>query len=122
GKADPEQNERLVALIGSGETAEAVRLMASLADICEACAERVISDPAGEPLTVVLKALGLSRKRFAETVEEWRSSPAVALDPARDTDDLRILFDTLSFNKARVLLTYWDWSARRSGPYAREAA
>jgi len=122
GKADPAELARLVELIGSGGTAEAAGLMASLAHICEACAERVISDPEGEPLTVVLKALGLKRKAFAETIEDWRSSPDVALSPNRDVEDLKALFDTLSFNKARVLLTYWDWASRRSGPYARQAA
>lgn len=122
GKADPAELARLVELIGSGRRNEAVSLMASLAGICEACAERVISDPEGEPLTVLLKALGLPRKAFAQTIEDWRTSPDVALSLDRDVEDLKALFDTLSFNKARVLLTYWDWAARRSGPYARQAA
>ncbi|MGE0211408.1 MAG: DUF2336 domain-containing protein [Parvibaculaceae bacterium] len=121
-RAGQAELDELVALIGTGRRDEAARLMASLADICEPCALRVIGDSEGEPQTVVLKALGLSRKRFSETIDAWRSSPDVAISAERDTTDLKALFDTLSFNKARVLLTYWDWAARRSGPYARQAA
>ena len=66
---------------------------------------------AGEALTVALKAAGLTRAQFADIV-----------DKRPDAEALKAIFETLSFNKARVLLTYWDWAARRTGPYARIAA
>ena len=46
-----------------------------------------------------------------------RLSPACALRQDRKVEELQSLFDTLSFNKARVLLTYWDWAVSQSGPY-----
>ena len=36
----------------------------------------------------------------------------------RDLDDLQSIFETMSFTKARILLTYWDWAQCKSGPYA----
>jgi hypothetical protein len=38
--------------------------------------------------------------------------------PGRVIEELQNVFDSLSFNKARILLTYWDWYVRKSGPYA----
>jgi hypothetical protein len=40
------------------------------------------------------------------------------LDSERDVTELQSMFDTLSNNKARILLTYWNWAVRKSGPYA----
>jgi hypothetical protein len=42
--------------------------------------------------------------------------PVVSRD--RDVTDLQSMFETLSFNKARILLTYWDWAQGKTGPYA----
>ncbi len=114
--------EELVGLIEEGLTPEASRLMASLSGICEACARRLIADPDGEPLTIVMKAMGATRALFAAAMERWQTSTSAMLRADRNLDELRNLFDSLSFNKARVLLTYWDWAARKAGPYARRAA
>ncbi len=114
--------EELIGLIEEGLTPEASRLMANLSGICEACARRLIADPDGEPLTIVMKAMGATRALFAAAMERWQTSTSAMLRSDRNLDELRNLFDSLSFNKARVLLTYWDWAARKAGPYARRAA
>ena len=114
--------EELVGLIEDGLTPEASRLMASLSGICEACARRLIADPDGEPLTIIMKAMGATRALFSAALERWQASTSAMLRTDRNVDELRNLFDSMSFNKARVLLTYWDWAARKSGPYARRAA
>ncbi len=114
--------EELVGLIEEGLTPEASRLMAGLSGICEACARRLIADPDGEPLTIVMKAMGATRALFAAAIERWQTSTSAMLRTDRNLDELRNLFDSMSFNKARVLLTYWDWAARKAGPYARHAA
>jgi len=69
----------------------------------------------------MLKALGLQRGRLQNVVERLRVSvpPRIASD--RAAADLQAIFDTLSFNKTRVLLTYWDWAAQTAGPYAHLA-
>ena len=81
-------------------------------------AERVISDPHGEPLAVACKALGASRADFERLLSGLKEASAQALHLSGDATDLQSFFETLSFNKARVLLTYWDWAILRSGPYA----
>jgi hypothetical protein len=42
--------------------------------------------------------------------------------PADTLPELQGFFESLSFNKARVLLTYWDWAVNRKGPYATVTA
>lgn len=90
---------------------EAGAIYAELAHVGRETGDRIAEDQGGEALTVALKAAGLSRAQFAAIV-----------DKRADAETLKAIFDTLSFNKARVLLTYWDWAARRTGPYARIAA
>ena len=72
----------------------------------------------GEPAAVLFKALGVSRARFV------RGDGEAALRRACRTraipQDLQAVFDGLSFTKARMLVTYWDWYTRKAGPYAPE--
>lgn len=89
---------------------EAGEILAQLAHVSAETGARIADDPGGEALTVALKAAGLTRAQFAEIVAK-----------RPDAEALKAIFETLSFNKARVLLTYWDWAARRTGPYARIA-
>lgn len=111
---------QVITLIEQGMIMNATRLMADCARISEANASRIIADPGGEPLTVVFKAMGLSRANFANSIKVFRSSPSCLLREDRDAEELQVLFDGLSFNKARVVLTYWDWLAKNSGPYSDE--
>ena len=66
----------------------------------------------------MFKALGTNRARFAEIVELLKTSDFGIIRSDRESEELRNVFDSMSFNKARVLLTYWDWAALKSGPYA----
>ncbi|HKQ95384.1 MAG TPA: DUF2336 domain-containing protein, partial [Aestuariivirgaceae bacterium] len=94
--------------------------LAELAGIDPGTAGRIIADKHGDPLAIAFKALGLQRARFAEVLEILRSSPGkVHLECG--SEELQNLFDSLSFNKARVLLTYWDWAVSGTGPYAELA-
>ncbi len=90
---------------------EAGEIYAKLTQVSEETGARIADDAGGEALTVALKAAGLTRAQFAGIV-----------DKRTDAEALKAIFETLSFNKARVLLTYWDWAAQRTGPYARTAA
>jgi uncharacterized protein (DUF2336 family) len=117
-----ERVDQFASLIASGDSAGAARLLAELAGLQEKNAARIIADGDGEPIAAALKALGVPRNRFQEILDQCRQSPACALREDRKLDELHTLFDTLSFNKARVLLTYWDWAAAQSGPYDLAAA
>ena len=119
--ADKAECEELVGLIAQGNTAEAARKLASLAGISIANAERIITDSEGEPLTVAMKAIGMSRTQSAAAAETLRDAPEAPLRSNRRIAELQNLFDSLSFTKARVLLTYWDWAVEQSGPYSGKA-
>jgi hypothetical protein len=102
-----------LSLLSRLETASAEEqgaIYAELVHVSKEAGARIAEDQGGEALTVALKAAGLTRAQFAGVV-----------DKRHDAEALKAIFDTLSFNKARVLLTYWDWAARRTGPYARIA-
>ena len=116
--ADKADCEELVGLIAEGRTEEAAHKLAALAGISGANAERIIADSEGEPLTVAMKAIGMSRTQSAAAAETLRDAPAAPLRSNRRIAELQNLFDSLSFTKARVLLTYWDWAVEKSGPYS----
>uniref|UniRef100_UPI0035942E23 DUF2336 domain-containing protein n=1 Tax=Aestuariivirga sp. TaxID=2650926 RepID=UPI0035942E23 len=97
---------------------EASAQFAELAGIARDTALRILSDRDGEPLTVLLKALGCTRASFEDAITMLRQSEAGLLRSDRDPQELQAIFEGLSFNKARILLTYWDWYVRKSGPYA----
>ncbi|PZF77771.1 hypothetical protein DK847_04895 [Aestuariivirga litoralis] len=97
-----------------------VRRLAGLAGAEVETVERIFADAEGEALVVLLKALGLSRARFDEALDRIRTGTGL-LREDRPQAELKAVFDALSFSKARVLLIYWDWFARRAGPYVQPA-
>ncbi len=101
----------LLSKLEDAEPEEAGEIYSKLTHVSEETGARIADDAGGEALTVALKAAGLTRAQFAGLV-----------DKRADAESLKAIFETLSFNKARVLLTYWDWAVRRTGPYARTAA
>ncbi|MDP1699883.1 MAG: DUF2336 domain-containing protein [Aestuariivirga sp.] len=115
---DREQIEAFVEFLNAGKLPEAANLLAEIAAIQADNAARIIADANGEPLTIALKAIGTNRVRFGEIIDILKASDFGILDAARSTVELQNIFDSMSFNKARVLLTYWDWAVLKSGPYA----
>ena len=91
---------------------------AALAGIAEETVLRILLDRQGEPLAALFKALGVSRTRFLETLEKLRGEGKLL--ELRDNDHLQAVFEGLSFTKARMLIIYWDWFTRKTGPYAAE--
>ena len=67
---------------------------------------------------MLLKAMGYGRGKFSEAMEKLQVSESGVIRPGRVVEELQSIFDGLSFNKARILLTYWDWFVRKAGPYA----
>ncbi|MGQ0484371.1 MAG: DUF2336 domain-containing protein [Hyphomicrobiales bacterium] len=115
---DKELVEMAIDLAVEGKLEEAAERLAEIGGICKKNAERILSDADGEPLAVLFKALGYPRGRLAMTLGRLKQPDCGLLREDRNTEDLQNIFDTLSFNKARILLTYWDWYAQKSGPYA----
>ncbi len=92
--------------------------LAQVLQIAPATALRILSDAEGEPLMVLLKVAGYPRQALVGLMKRFRDADLPLLSSGRELDELQSIFDTLSFNKARILLTYWDWAQRKTGPYA----
>lgn len=92
--------------------------LAQALQIIPATAMRILHDAEGEPLMVMLKVAGYPRQALHGLMKRFRDSDLPLLSSGRDIEELQSIFDTLSFNKARILLTYWDWAQRKTGPYA----
>ena len=101
-----------------GKREEASEELATAIRIAPETALRVLSDPQGEPLVVMLKAAGYPRKAMRGLLQKMSESELPIISRLRDLDDLQSIFETMSFTKARILLTYWDWAQCKSGPYA----
>ena len=115
---DREQIESFVEFLNAGKFPEASNLLAEITAIQPENAARIIADANGEPLTIALKAIGTNRVRFGEIIDILKASDFGIIASGRNTAELQNIFDSMSFNKARVLLTYWDWAVMKSGPYA----
>ena len=113
-----EDIEAFVELLVDGKLPESAEKLAEIGGIQLETALRIVSDRDGEPLAIMFKAMGTNRGRFGEIVELLKKSDFGIIRGDRDTEELQSVFDSMSFNKARVLLTYWDWAALKSGPYA----
>lgn len=120
GAAAPAAVEDGLAPLLAGQPEEAARRLARLTGVSAATVERIFSDQEGEALVVLLKALGLGRARADEALDRIRAATGL-LRSERPQAELKAVFDALSFTKARVLLTYWDWNVRKLGPYAPAA-
>jgi uncharacterized protein (DUF2336 family) len=92
--------------------------LAQVLQIAPATAARILHDAEGEPLVVMLKVAGYPRQALGGLLRRFSDAELTMLSSGRDTEELQSIFDTLSFNKARILLTYWDWATRKTGPYA----
>ena len=113
-----EQVESLVNFLNSGNLPEATNILAEIAAIHPDNAARIISDANGEPLSIAFKAIGTNRAHFGDIIETLKNSDFAIISSMRSSAELQNIFDSMSFNKARVLLTYWDWAVMKSGPYA----
>jgi hypothetical protein len=110
--------DEAVDLFASGSLDRGAAKLADIAGVVPETALRAVADRDGEPLAVILKALGYPRGKFGDALAKLQKSEVQLVDPNRKLEDLQRIFETLSFNKARILLTYWDWFMRKSGPYA----
>jgi uncharacterized protein (DUF2336 family) len=115
---DPLEVNWAIADVLQGQSEEGCEKLAQMAQIDTQTARRIIGDSLGEPLIALLKSLGYPRSQLDDVLLSMQQSDNGSIDATRERSELTSLFDTLSFNKARILLTYWDWSTLRTGPYA----
>ncbi len=113
GAAEAGEVDTFVELLAAGQITFAVQSLSSLLAIDPGTAERIVTDRSGEALAAALKALGMTRADASKTIELLVKAEHAPITSDRNTQELHYVFDSLSMNKARVLLTYWDWSVRR---------
>jgi hypothetical protein len=116
----PNSNRTKTAIeaLAAGKLEVASFTLADIAQISSAAVTRIIDDSAGDSFAVLLKATGFPRADVLEAFEILQRCEGAFVSVHRNLEELTSLFDTLSFNKARILLTYWDWAAQKTGPYA----
>ena len=101
-----------------GKAEEAAQKIATAAGVSPATIMRIFADSQGEALMALLKVAGVSRADLSASMSRLCDGAHCLIDPARVPEELQAVFDQLSFTKARILLTYWDWAVTKSGPYA----
>jgi uncharacterized protein (DUF2336 family) len=111
----PERVKAAINLAAQGQMDDAAAELAVCANLNPATALRIISDEQGDPIAALLKAMGVPRAAAKDILDQ---AVITILDHSRDPEELQSMFDSLSFNKARILITYWDWATLQSGPYA----
>lgn len=115
---DPEKIKDALQMADDGKLDEAASLLGECAKINPGTAARILADRQGDSLAALFKAIGIPRSTVSEILQGLMTSASGMIDPSRDPEELKSLFDSLSFNKARILLTYWDWAILKTGPYA----
>jgi hypothetical protein len=113
-----EKLDEALAHVVKGELEQGAQILADAAGLAPETVLRVLADAEGEPVAVLLKTLGFQRAKFSDAIAAMQNAEISLIRPGRKIDELQNVFDTLSFNKARILLTYWDWYVRKAGPYA----
>lgn len=116
GQVKPADVEMMIAQIESGSP-EAVDTLARCCRISPETAALIVNDKGGEPIAVVFKSLAQSRLTMAEALKRWAVAGRFGIASNERIIELHAMFDGLSYNKARMLLAYWDWASRDAGPY-----
>ena len=118
GFANKADVEAFMEALISGQREEAETKLATIAAITPECAARIVGDQQGEPLAIIFKAIGLNRAQFEGCMTRLQQPEIGIVEPGRQILELLSIFNSMSFNKARILLTYWDWAVQKHGPYA----
>ncbi len=102
----------------AGDSDAAAEKLAELLQLHATTIQRILADSSGEPLIALLKSAGVPRAKLGELLVSLQRHDNGFIDRNREIEELQNVFDTLSYNKARILLTYWDWHSLGLGPYA----
>lgn len=93
-----------------GFTRPLLNEIAHLSGVKPATAVRIFSDPGGEAIGVLCKAVGLKRPHFLVL---WRALRRPVGDPDRTDNPMGralFIFDSLATAKAQTVVRYWNWS------------
>lgn len=104
--------EAAVAAAGAGGlTRDLVSEIGYLSGIKPLTSAKIMGDPGGEPLAILCKATGLSRRDLTRL---WRAMrrPETTADGEESPDwrRVQIIYEMLAVDRAQTVLRYWNWS------------
>jgi uncharacterized protein (DUF2336 family) len=121
GEAEPLSQHALLEALeraARGQIEIASDELAGIMQLSAATVTKILSDVQGDALVVMLKAAAYPRSSMTGLLKRMQNADLPLISRERDLTELQSMFETLSFNKARILLTYWDWAQGKTGPYA----
>ncbi len=101
-----------------GQIEVAAEELSVLMQVSTATMTRILGDLQGDAIVVMLKAAAYPRSSVTGLLKRMQEAELPLVTRERDIAELQTMFETMSFNKARILLTYWDWAQGKTGPYA----
>lgn len=104
------QFTRLVNLIGMQRRDEFMTELANEARIRPETALGIVGDLGGEPLAILAKAIGLTRREFGDLVVAAAELRGGYMPAKADIERITAVFDAISTDRADLVLHYWDWS------------
>jgi len=116
GNTSEKDIETLISQIEKSDS-KAAATLSRCCRIAPETAGKIVNDVGGEPITVAFKCLAQSRLVMAQALQRWLESGKCPIKGENRLVELHAQFDAMSFNKARMLLAYWDWATRESGPF-----
>jgi uncharacterized protein (DUF2336 family) len=105
----------ILAVAEKGLSKEAAIDIALMAGVKPTAGARILSDPGGEPIAVLAKAVGLKRE-FLMALWRGLKRPADAADPRSAYSRTLYVYDTLANGKAQTVLRYWNWALTSDAP------
>lgn len=99
---------RLINLADAGQRDEFHEELADAARIRIETLRRIISDPHGEPISILAKALGLNRREFGELIVVVVQMREASLPTKQDLERMTAVFDEISTDRADMALHSWD--------------
>lgn len=71
---------------------------------------RILQDQGGEPLSILGKAMGLSRREFGEFIVAAIGFRESGLPDSAGVERMIEVFDSMSIDRADLVLHCWDWA------------
>ncbi len=101
-----------------GHIEVAAEELSAIMQVSTSTMTRILGDLQGDAIVIMLKAAGYPRSAVGGLLKRMQDAEMPLVTRDREIADLQGMFETMSFNKARILLTYWDWAQGKTGPYA----
>lgn len=89
---------------------ETLKEIAFLSGIKPACSAQILSDPGGEAIAILCKATGLKRFYLMALWRGLRRPLGTDAEPNPAFARTRLVFDSISTNRAQTVLRYWNWA------------